>query len=131
MIHRHALRPVLLMLLCITVLVARVSGAHLHFCLDGSEPRASLHVMDVVDNHPPGIDAPHHDFDVLLGEQTLAKYGKSSLLDLPVFLIAALSLLLLLQPRRRELFVPLVLAPLRASSYLRPPSCGPPALFSH
>src|SRR3546814_15570686 len=70
--------------LCVSVLVARVSGAHMHFCLDGSEPRASLHVMDGFDmRHDAGMDAPHHDVDILLGEQTLSKSGQLSV-DLPL-----------------------------------------------
>src|SRR3546814_18618986 len=96
-----ALRYVLLTLLCVSVLVARVSGAHMHFCLDGSEPRASLHVMDGFDmRHDAGMDAPHHDVDILLGEQTLSKSGQLSV-DLPLLLIATLCLLLL-RPKRRE-----------------------------
>jgi hypothetical protein len=125
-----ALRYVLLTLLCVSVLVACVSGAHMHFCLDGSEPRASLHVMDGFDmRHDAGMDAPHHDVDILLGEQTLSKSGQLSV-DLPLLLIATLCLLLL-RPKRRESFVLLVATDHRAPSHLRPPSCGPPSLFSH
>lgn len=45
--------------------VARVTGAHLHLCLDGAEPLAQLHVSDTaeVDHHPHEHDqhVDHHD----------------------------------------------------------------------
>src|SRR3546814_12478881 len=56
--------------------------------------------------HDAGMDAPHHDVDILLGEQTLSKSGQLSV-DLPLLLIATLCLLLL-RPKRRESFVLLV-----------------------
>src|SRR3546814_17348652 len=120
-----ALRYVLLTLLCVSVLVARVSGAHMHFCLDGSEPRASLHVLDGFDmRHDAGMDAPHDDVDILLGEQTLSKSGQSSV-DLRRLLIATLCLLRL-RPKRREPIVLLVVTDHRAAAHLRPPTRGPP-----
>src|SRR3546814_11507831 len=78
--------------------------------------------------HDAGMDAPHHDVDILLGEQTLSKSGQLSV-DLPLLLIATLCLLLL-RPKRRESFVLLVATDHRAPSHLRPPSCAPPSLFS-
>src|SRR3546814_15925192 len=79
--------------------------------------------------HDAGMDAPHHDVDILLGEQTLSKSGQLSV-DLPLLLIATLCLLLL-RPKRRESFVLLVATDNRAPSQLRPPRCGPASLFSH
>lgn len=43
-------------------LVARVTGAHLHLCLDGAEPLAQLHVSDTaeIDHHPDQHAHEHH-----------------------------------------------------------------------
>jgi hypothetical protein len=43
--------------------VARVTGAHLHLCLDGTEPLAQLHVSDTaeIDHHPHEHHVDHHD----------------------------------------------------------------------
>ncbi|MGH7292026.1 MAG: hypothetical protein ACREJT_12490 [Myxococcota bacterium] len=130
-----ALRTILLTLLCVAVFVVRAGGAHLHLCFDGQEPPASLHVLDI-DIHEAGADAnadagmslPHEDLDVALAEQTLSKYKPA--LDLPLFLLAALALLLLAQPRRRAPVVRTAVARALAPLFLRPPPRGPPLLLS-
>lgn len=123
-------RPLLLLLLCVTLLGTRIGGMHLHLCFDGQEPPASLHMLDLdVQHEAPGIDAPHQDADLVLGENGLVKFVKS-MVELPVLLLALLLVwrapAVRLHRPRRTLDVP---APLSSFS-LRPPSCGPPVLFS-
>jgi hypothetical protein len=48
-------------------------GAHLHLCLDGTEAPTSVHVAEVGGLHSQSEDAGHHDIDVGLGLETLAK----------------------------------------------------------
>jgi hypothetical protein len=76
-------------LLCITVLVLRVGGAHLHLCLDGSEPPVSVHLTDDAGLNDPhaGVGQAHHDQDVSLSGEVLAKKLDAAL-QLPVLLAA-------------------------------------------
>jgi hypothetical protein len=119
---------VCLSLLCITVLVMRVGGAHLHLCLDGGEPPVSVHLSaDTGADHPePGVGQGHHDQDVSLSGEVLAKKIDGAL-QLPVLLVAALVLFLMrpvggsLIPRDRTALVPRV-----AVFHIRPPLRGPP-----
>lgn len=80
-------------LLCITVLVMRLGGAHLHLCLDGSEPPVSVHLTDDarVNGSHTGVGQAHHDQDVSLSGEVLAKKLDAAL-QLPA-LLAALVLL--------------------------------------
>lgn len=101
-------------LLCITVLVMRVGGAHLHLCLDGSEPSVSVHLTDDagLDDSHAGVGQAHHDQDVSLSGEVLAKKMDAAL-QLPA-LFAALVLLFV---------VPLVLvrvAPRDRTSLIHP-----------
>jgi len=82
-------------LLCITILVMRVGGAHLHLCLDGSEPPVSVHLTDDagLDASHVGAGKTHHDQDVSLSGEVLAKKLDGAL-QLPVLLIAAVLLFL-------------------------------------
>jgi hypothetical protein len=122
------LRTLLLTLLCVTLLAVRIGGAHLHFCFDGQEPAASVHMLDV-DTHPDaGMDAEHHDYDVMLGDNNLAKSGTLGI-ELPVFLIAVIALLLPRVQRRSRM--PSSATLLRtAPPFLRPPGRAPPFPFS-
>ena len=75
-------------ILCVAALVMRVGGAHLHLCLDGSEPPASVHLSeDDVHHHGAGASNPHHDIDVSL---TSVAMGKGSKIELPVLILATL-----------------------------------------
>lgn len=114
----------LLTLICAALLFARLGGAHLHLCLDGSEPAASLHVTD------PGHHADHHDDqthadrDVLLVGDALTKSGKWGV-DLPL-LLAAFWLVIVLFARLRMTAAD---SPQPAASpprFCRPPLRGPP-----
>ena len=75
-------------ILCIALLLSRMGGAHLHLCLDGSEPPASVHLNDD-DVHPrdAGASDTHHDIDVSL---TSVAMGKDSKIELPALLLAML-----------------------------------------
>jgi hypothetical protein len=44
------------MLCCALLLATRAAGAHLHYCLDGSEPPVSVHYLD-----PHHFDHVHHE----------------------------------------------------------------------
>ena len=108
------------------MLAARAGGAHLHLCLDGSEPPAGLHLFDLGQHHDdPGADRPHSDVDVEVAGELIAK-GKSQW-QLPLALLAAVVLFGLLRLSRR-LAVPWVSRPFLPSPpwFLRPPQCGPP-----
>lgn len=115
-----------LVLACLALLLARTGGAHLHLCLDGSEPPASLHLTG--ENHHGShhaADEIHSDIDVPLADDLLNKSGKLTL-DLPLLLFAALACCLLAftrnRPRPRD--PPRIHA--STPALLLPPSRGPP-----
>jgi hypothetical protein len=125
MIRTSPLRTLLLTLVCVTLLVARIGGAHLHLCFDGSEPPASLHVLDVGLHGGVSAGSEHHDYDLMLGEQTLAKYGDQEF-DLPALLLAVLVLLLVVPLARRAAIARSPAPRVRTPSSLHPPPRGPP-----
>jgi hypothetical protein len=125
MVRTSPSRTLLLTLVCVALLVARIGGAHLHLCFDGSEPPASLHVLDVGLHSGVSADSEHHDYDLMLGEQTLAKYGDHEI-DLPALLLTALVLLLVVPLARRAAIVRSPAPRVRAPSSLHPPPRGPP-----
>jgi hypothetical protein len=55
-------------------------GAHLHLCLDGAgtEPPTSFHVADIGAHHPENAASDHHDVDVSLDREALAKKSGAS-----------------------------------------------------
>lgn len=116
-------------LLFVLVVALRVSGAHVHYCLDGSEPPVSLHVSRDLGHHPIGddqLDIKHADIDVRLITAALVKKsdegsGASALLAVFVGLP-----FLRLQPK--QFFTAFdFLSPLRARLlYACPPLRGPP-----
>ena len=113
----------LLTLICAALLFARLGGGHLHLCLDGSEPPASLHVTDSGHHADHHDDQGHDDRDVSLLDDALTKSGKSGL-DLPL-LLAALWLAVLFARLRITAADP----PPRSTSpprFCRPPLRGPP-----
>jgi hypothetical protein len=125
--HSH---PWLLTLLCVALLMVRVGGAHLHLCFDGGEPPASVHLFDNDQHHADdGLSAVHHDQDVSLIGDVIAKFSKLHA-DLPVLVIATLLFWALLRvprepaPGYRQSFFSSV------SRLLRPPLRGPPLLTS-
>jgi len=81
----------------LAVLFAGVTNAHshVHYCFDGQEPPAAVHIVDVADHHhdtpghsheAPGHsdDADHDDLDVDLPNQALAKAVKYDLPSIDV-----------------------------------------------
>lgn len=79
------LRRCVLGLFGLAFLNASSGSAHLHLCLDGQGPRGSVHVFDrTQDLHPHGVSQGHHDVDVRLTDQTLAKVVKFGTSGAPV-----------------------------------------------
>ena len=115
----------LLALLCAAMLAARAGGAHLHLCLDGSEPPSGLHLFDLGQHHDdPGADRAHSDVEVDFAGELIAK-GKVQW-QLPLALLAAVVLLGLLSPSRLAvLWISRSFLPPHPL-FLRPPQCGPP-----
>jgi hypothetical protein len=124
----------------VAFVVARLTGAHLHMCFDGSEPLAQLHVSDTagVDHHTDELD-PHHiasvdhhaiatqtheDLDVDMLDSMLAKNAK---LDMPAIVLDAWSLTLIyVAAVRQPLPTNVAQPPLRPPRYLRPLLRAPP-----
>jgi hypothetical protein len=75
-------------LAAVAVLVAGVTNAHshVHYCFDGSEPPAAVHLADAIDHHhavpgdageaPLGDGIEHDDLDLDLPNQAIAKAVK-------------------------------------------------------
>lgn len=114
----------LLALLCVALLLGRVNGAHLHLCLDGSEPPASLHLSETGHDADHHNDTAHDDVDVTLPGDAASKPAKLSL-DLPLLVLALLLLRLprTAAPRLRNRGRP---AHTTDPLLLRPPLRGPP-----
>jgi len=125
---RH--HPWLLTLLCVTLLMVRVGGAHLHLCFDGKEPPISFHLFDDGLHHgAAGESATHQDADVAVTVDLFSKQHKWGH-DLPLMLLVVGLLWALLQTPRRFIapfFTPTVYA---APAFLRPPLHGPPLSIS-
>lgn len=86
-------------LLCITIFLMRVGGAHLHLCFDGGEPPVSVHLSADTGADQPhaGVGQGHHDQDVSLSGEALAKKLDGAL-QLPILLVVAFVLFLLCRP---------------------------------
>lgn len=110
----------------------RVGAVHVHFCADGSEPAASVHVGDdgIHDlDHPKGVglDSTLSDSDLSVPGDTLVKKFDTDF-DLPTIAVAFTLLLFFVAVVRS---VPVDWGPslVRVSdpTRLRPPLRGPPA----
>ena len=114
-------------MLCIVLLSARVGGAHLHLCFDGLEPPVSMHPADdSFDHHGPGYSVAHHDEDISLIADAIAKSAKPKI-DIPPMLLAALLLLVLvIRQTRTPLLRRRAVRATTAPAYLLPPLRGPP-----
>jgi hypothetical protein len=71
-------------LAAVAVLFAGLSNAHahVHFCFDGQEPAAAVHLADGLDHaheHPAQGSDEHDDLDVDVPNQALAKQVKHDL----------------------------------------------------
>lgn len=114
----------LLTLICAALLFARLGGAHLHLCLDGSEPPASLHVTDSGHHADHHDGQAHDDRDVSLVGDVLTKSGKSGF-DLPLLLVA-FWLVILLFARLRMTAADPPQPSVSPPRFCRPPLRGPP-----
>lgn len=119
----------------LAVLFAGLTNAHshVHYCFDGQEPPASVHLVDGIDHahelpghhsdsDSDGAGGEHDDLDVDLPNQALAKAVKY---DLPA--IAVQLLTLAFEPSPRGALADRVdTPPTSAPRYIHPPSRGPP-----
>jgi hypothetical protein len=124
----YASRRWVIALFTVAFLIARVTGAHLHLCLDGSEPLAQLHVSDAAEvdhHHDTGTAEPHDDVDVDALGNVVAKAVKLdlSLIALLACCLALFFILGLPQP----VAAPDPRPPRPPPRYLRPLLRGPPA----
>ncbi len=131
--RRLALTPrFLIALVCVGLLVLRLGDAHLHLCLDGTEPPIAMHLGDSGVHHTDEsaehdtANPEHADRDVAVGADALVKKPTGSI-ELP--LLAVLFGLLLFYLARLRDVLPVYLPPPRLSpvrAHLRPPLRGPP-----
>lgn len=129
MLRHPRLQAILLTLFCVTLLLGRVAGAHMHLCFDGKEPASAFHLGDLGIHHStPGVDLQHADTDVAVAGEALSK-GKLDW-NLPLALLAAIVLLGIsrIPPSftlagAQRLSVP-------TPDFLRPPLRGPPLFTS-
>mgnify|MGYP003624957420 FL=1 len=114
------------------ILVARLGGAHIHLCLDGEKPAASLHLSDSglhTDAHAghgtSGEHQAHSDADILLFDDLL---GKPSKISLEIFglIFAGILLAFLRRPPQQFSHGPDADHARRSLLFLRPPLRGPP-----
>lgn len=115
-------------LLFVLIVALRLSGAHVHYCLDGSEPSVRLHASSDL-GHQIGdsqLDVEHADISVRLITAALSRQVEDGS-GLSVLLAVFLGLLfLLLQPKQFFAVFDLLL-PLRARLlHACPPLRGPP-----
>jgi len=116
----------LLWLVAIALVGVRTTGAHVHLCRDGDEPRASVHVIDdALCETSLGAPKDHNDQDYDAVGDALAKKGCQD--DALIPLAAACVVVAIVAPARviteRVTDAP---AP-KKLQLLRPPLRGPPA----
>ncbi len=118
----------LLVLACALLILARVSGTHLHLCFDGVEPQSSLHLVEDGDaDRHFGANSPHEDLDVSLVANVLVKQDSAGVDLLPILLAATIVLGLLRLAAARVLYPRPQAFVLTPVFELRPPPRGPPA----
>ena len=123
-------RPSIAKQICYWVLAlalfgVRLADAHVHVCLDGQEPRASLHVADDGVHHTGAATLQsHNDRDLKVGEAGAVKKGDST--DL-LILASASSLVDQIAFVTADAPQSTAVTPaLPNRSHLRPPLRGPP-----
>lgn len=114
----------------VTLLFARMAGAHLHLCFDGLEPPTSLQsqMYDLSDGYihnTTSSEVPRQDIDIELVGELLTKLAKVGL-DLPVLIIAVA--LFLLYPRPLPSYGRAIAVSFVPNSWprIRPPLRAPP-----
>lgn len=120
--HRHWIWLVL-----IAFLATRLVDVHLHLCLDGQEPPASVHVYDgsIHDDEHHADASSHADRDVEVLDAVLLKKAADPF-DALIPLVFAGLLLLLLSPGGCRLLPVASPVVFRSLLLLRPPLRGPP-----
>lgn len=115
----------LVLLLGLALLLTRVVGTHLHFCLDGQEAPVAVHIADGEIHHDG-----HQGDDVEIDDASAAKSWQQSLTA--SFLFVAIVLLWLPAAPRSILprAVVAILPQRRLPHVLRPPLRGPPLTAS-
>jgi hypothetical protein len=105
--------------------------AHVHYCFDGQEPPATVHLVDATDHdhdhEPPGVrldGAEHDDLDVDVPNQALTKSVKY---DSPAIASAFFSAVPPATPRGTALARYDASPPAPDPHHRRPPTRGPPA----
>jgi hypothetical protein len=98
-------------LFCIALLLVRMSGAHWHLCLDGSEPPVSVHAGHVALDEGATSTAPHTDVDLTPLDDVFSK-TVAKIIDLPTLLVFVIALCVLIRrpssaPTHRLSFSPL------------------------
>ncbi|MGH8454317.1 MAG: hypothetical protein ACRESW_07175 [Nevskiales bacterium] len=116
----------LLVLACVAILAMRVTGVHLHLCLDGQEPAQSLHWDDAgVHDDEAHASGSHSDVDLSLLDEGLVKKLPSGF-DLPAMLVLAFAFLILapivtsLRPEQGRF------RPVASIRFFQPPLRAPP-----
>jgi hypothetical protein len=116
-------------LAAVAVLFAGLTNAHshVHYCFDGQEPPASVHLADGIDHdheipgHHDG-DGEHDDLDLDVPNQALAKAVKY---DLPAIALHVFAISF--EPSRPGALADSVdKPPAPAPRYVHPPPRGPP-----
>lgn len=129
MLWNSRLQAWMLTLLCVTLLVGRVGGAHLHLCFDGRESPSSFHLFDIgLHQTESGLDTPHEDVDVAVSDELLSKNKFEW--STPLVLLAAIVVFGFLRAPRRFVSLFITHAIPAAPPFLLPPLRGPPALTS-
>lgn len=115
----------LVLLLGFALLLTRVVGTHLHFCLDGEEAPVAVHIADGEIHHDG-----HQGNDVEIDDASAAKSWQQSLTA--SFLFVAIVLLWLPAAPRQILprAAAAILPQRRLPHVLRPPLRGPPLAAS-
>lgn len=123
---RPRISRLLMWMILFAVMTAKASGAHVHLCMDGQEPPASVHLADIHDDEHHQEEKGQADKDVNPLFGTVAKKGGPDF-DLG-FAFAMVVLSWDLPIARQGPFPPEVQSiPRDHSFYWRPPLRGPPA----
>ena len=121
--------PVLIALVCLTLIATRLGGDHLHLCLEGQceEPASSIHLFDSDVHHSDGVGEHGDDVDVDISHAASGFKASAMGGDLPLLIFAVL-VLFLSRTHRRAGVPPRRAAPFRPLSTYRilPPLRAPP-----
>lgn len=112
-------------MIVLAVMTAKASGAHVHLCMDGQEPPASVHLADVHDDeHHQEQGQADKDVNPLVGA-LVKKAGPDFDAGLAVMLVVLSWDLPIAQQGPFPPDLPSI--PRDLSFYWRPPLRGPPA----